>query len=380
MNKFKIPALIFAAVFVVSAAALFMFIKKDISEQPATEVTPPAWVHKEGSSGKQAVNETVTAAQPEVKEEEVAEPVPAQPEPQKQVNATAPDPVKEPEPAPIAKKVEEFKETLVNEIFLDNLAQYIADSYQPAGSLPHNPEKGYSTASFKGINTYFGLNLHGLMPEAKSLSSARESIWAELLTPKYISGLYGKYGTTLLDLVEEKGIMAEREFAAGATSEKRGLTTGQRAEMFRTCAKPLRHTAAVLTAVAENRDLLQAMDSYLKAEKRVEIANGLFQVDLNQAENSDSENARNKAAFSAKELKEAITIREKIKTGITTKIEVSYKGTDKDLNDSFYVAKWVFRRAGKNRKHLASILAGSKVLDSLADQMDKRAALIAKSE
>ncbi|WP_432735777.1 hypothetical protein [Maridesulfovibrio sp. FT414] len=391
MKKFKIPVLIFAAVFVISAAALLYFIKKDIGGQPDTEVAPPAWVHENGSSGKQpisgkivksgdqltkpaqtaqgnnslpATTETPQAAGQPAAEEKTSEPG---------TNQTTPG---EESKGPIVKTLEEIRATIVTEVFMDSLAAYIADSYQPAGSLPHNPAKGFSTASFKGINTHFGLNLRGLMPEAQSLDTARQNIWAEVLSPGTLARLYETDSKTLLDLVEEKGIIAERKFVEGATFELRELTTAQRAEMFRASALPLRHAAAVLTAIAENRDLLQALDGYFKAEKRVDIANGVFQADLSQSQNSNSVNARNKAAHSGQVLKDAITVREKIKVGVTEKIKAFCSGPCDSPNDLFYIAKWVFRRTKDNEKRIESILAGCKLLNDLAVQMEKRADLV----
>lgn len=386
MNKFKIPSLIFAAVFVVSAIALLIFIKQDVSQDPDIKVDAPAWIHEEGSSGKQPISGKVaksgnmkikTANNSSATNTSTAQSASNGPNNKttSEIN-TANNNTQE---STISKTIDKIQKAIITEIFLENLAKYIAENYQPAGSLPHTPQKGYSSASFKSINTYFGLNLHGLMPEAQSLVNARKSIWAEFLSPGTLNMLYETDSADLLDLVEEKGILAERKFAMeGGTFELRELTQKQRAEMFQVSTVPLRHVAAVLTSITENRDLLQAMDSYIKAEKRVDIANGVFQADLDQAHNTTSVNAKNKATHSGKVLKDAITVREKIKTGITDKIKAFCSGPCEKPNDSFYIAKWVFRRTKDNEKRIESILSGCKILNKLADAMTKRAELIEK--
>jgi len=75
-------------------------------------------------------------------------------------------------------------------------------------------------------------------------------------------------------------------------------------------------------------------------------------------------------------LKDAITVREKIKTGITDKIKAFCSGPCEKPDDSFYIAKWVFRRTKDNEKRIESILSGCKILNNLAVQMEKRAVLI----
>ncbi|WP_320169442.1 hypothetical protein [Maridesulfovibrio sp.] len=383
MSRFKIIVLIFTAVFVISAAVLFFFIKQNMEGQPGTTVSPPAWVNENGSSGMHPVSGKVVRSGAELNRTEQ----------DKESNATAPavqgsiqenatpgkSEAETKAEAGTKKIVEELRKNIITEVFLDNLASYIADSYQPAGSLPFKPVRGYSSASFKGINTHFGLNLNGLMPEAKSLSTARAEIWSELLSPGVLTQLSETYGPPLLDLIEEKGIMTEREFIEGDAKEVRGLTSAQRAEMFRASAQPLHHAASVLAAIAENKDLLQALEGYFKAEKHVDIANGIFQADLNQSQNSGSVTARNKAEHSGKVLKDAITVREKIKTGITKKIQVLCPDHKDSADDYFYIAKWLYRRTRNNDKAIKSIQNGCSILNGFAEQLEKRADLIEKT-
>lgn len=381
MNKFKIPALIAAAVLVISAAALFIFIKKDAIPPEGDEVNAPAWIHEEGSSGKLPISDSVDLS-PKVSEKKDAGKTAqtnktSTTDSNKPVKQTAATPKTE---TPLAKTTQKLRDKIVTEVFLENLADYIADNYQPTGSLPHRPDKGYSSASFKSIITYFGLNLHGLMLEAKSIETARKAIWTQLLSAGTLSSLYDTYSDNLLNLIEEKGILAERSFAvAGDAVETRELTTSQRAEMFRTSAVPLRHVAAVLTAIAENNDIVQAMDSFIKAQKRVESANAIFQLDLHQSRNSDSTSAQNKAVHSGQILKDAITVREKIKNGISQKIKAFCTGPCETPDDAFYISQWFFRRVKENDKRIEGILSGVKSLNSLARKMEKRADLIKKA-
>ncbi len=385
MNKFKVPMLIFAAVFVVSAAALFFFIKKDIGAKIEDEVSPPAWVHENGSSGKHPVSGKIvksgeqlntTVSLPTNSSSLASAEIEKKKTPVEATGKTEEAPTAIIDGNTLKKSISEIREKIVTDIFLDNLAAYIAENYHPAGTTPNNRTKGFSSVTFKGISTHFGMNLNGLMPEAQSINAARKNIWAELLAPGILSKLYDSDSKTLLNLIEEKGIIAERKFVEGETYEVRELSRSQRAEMFRTSASPLRHTSSVLTAISENRDLMQAMDSYFKAEKRVEIANGIFQMDLNQSQKSNSITARNKAAHSGKILKDAITVREKIKIGITDKIKAFCSGHCDGPDDSFYIAKWVYRRTKDNEKRIESILSGCRLLESLATQMEKRAEMI----
>ncbi|NDV28509.1 hypothetical protein [Desulfovibrio sp. JC010] len=385
MNKFKIPALIFAAVFVASAAALFFYVKKDLGEKTGVEVEAPAWVNEDGSSGKMPVSGKVaksgnsiktTPEQPASEKNSTADAAPAESKSSKGKETNSADKTAQ---APLEKAVDKLKASIITEVFLDNLAQYVADSYHPTGSLPYKAKQGFSSASLKGINMHFGLNLRGLMPEAQNLVTARKSIWDYLLAPGKMEELSKADTGTILDLIEEKGVLAERKFVEGDSFSVRELTRKQRAEMFRVSAQPLRHVAAVLKAVADNPDLIQALDSFAKAEKRVDSANGIFQLDLDNSHNSKSESTRSKAAHSGKLLKEAITIREKIKTGITQKINAYCAGQCDKPDDAFYIAQWVFRRVGNDEKRLKSIAAGSDTLVNIADQMKRRADAIEKS-
>ncbi|WP_320175062.1 hypothetical protein [Maridesulfovibrio sp.] len=381
MNKFKIPAIIFAVVFVASAAALYFYVQKDLGEKSDLEVNAPAWVNKNGSSGKLPVSDKVAKSGDSIKPalENKTEPIPPKDDRAIADSKTEASAANKTEQSPVQKTVDKIKDTIITEVFLDNLAQYIADSYHPAGSLPYKSQKGFSSASFKGVNMHFGLNLRGLMPDAENLVTAQKSIWSYLLTPGKLTVLSKSESGQLLDLIEEKGILAERTFAEGDSSSLHELTREQRAEMFRTNSQPLRHVASVLKAVADNPDLLQALDSYIKAEKRVDSANGIFQLDLDNSRNTQSESAKNKAAHSGKILKEAITIREKIKSGITQKIKSYCAGECDKPDDSFYIAQWIFRRVHNDEKKLKAIADGGEALSYLADKMVERAEAIEKS-
>ncbi|MFW5499220.1 MULTISPECIES: hypothetical protein [unclassified Maridesulfovibrio] len=381
MNKFKIPAIIFAIVFAASATALYLYVQKDLGEKTGVKVDAPEWVNKDGSSGKLPVSGKVAKSGTSIKTgmENTTEPAPKKDDIKITEKAPIASTANKTEQSPVEKVVDKIKETIITEVFLDNLAQYIADNYHPAGSLPYKAQKGFSSASFKGINMHFGLNLRGLMPEAENLITARESIWSYLLTPGKLAALSKSETGQLLDLIEEKGILAERKFAEGDSFSLRELTREQRAEMFRSNSQPLRHVAAVLKAVADNPDLLQALDSYIKAEKRVDSANGIFQLDLDNYRRIKSESSKSKAAHSGKILKDAITIREKIKTGITQKIKSYCAGKCDKPDDSFYIAQWIFRRVHTDEQKLKAITAGSEALSYIADKMIGRAEAIEKS-
>ena len=384
MNKLKIPALIFTAVFIVSAAALFFYVKKDLGDKTGVTVDAPAWVNKNSSSVKRSVNDKVAKSgnriKPAPEENKTAEVKPESITDEKTStekmivkaeNSTAQNSVE--------KAVEAIKETIVTEVFLDNLAQYVADNYYPAGTLPYKAKSGFSTASFKSINMHFGLNLRGLMPEAQNLVTARKDIWSYLLTPNKLAELSKSETDQFLDLVEEKGILAERKFIEGDSFSMRELTRTQRAEMFRISAQSVRHVAAVLKAVSDNPDLVQALDSYIMASNKVESANGIFQLDLDYSHETQTESARKRVSHSGKLLKEYITIREKIKSGIVDKIKSYCAGQCDKPDDIFYIAKWVFRRVKNDEKRIKSIGSGSEILSGIAVKMDNRADAIERS-
>ncbi len=376
MKNFKLPIIIFVIVFVISTAAFIFFINRDSEKNITDKVDAPAWIHENGSSGRLPITAEV-----------VNPPVAAEQNATANNNSTASNDdkgttsksqnVTKAESSTLAEKVSKIKDSIITNVFLENLAGYVADNYQPANSLPYNPAHGYSSASFKGINTYFGLNLMGLMPEADNIISARKSIWKNILSQGTLSKEYAKYHEPLMDLIEEKGITAEKKFVLSeGRTEVRSFTTKERAEMFSVSAAPLRHVAAVLTSIAENPDIIQAMDGYIKAEKRVESANALFQSELAKSNYSQSVVAKNKAAHAGKILKDAITVREKIKTGISNKIKSFCTGPCDTPEDSFYIAKWVFRRVKRDQSRIESILSGSKLLSKLANQMKARAEAI----
>ncbi len=375
MNKFKLPIIIFAAVFVISAAALVFFINKDTEKQEDEKVEAPAWIHEEGSSGRLPIV-TKIAQSPTATPSSAKDSAPTA----NKTTVTKTKNSSESKGSTVAKVVKKIKQDIITDVFINNLAEYIANNYQPAGSMPFTPKAGYSSATFKGINTHFGLNLMGLMPNADNIISARKNIWETLLAPEALTNSYSNYHSILLDIIEEKGITAEKYFATeGQGTELRSLTAKERAEMFRVSATPLRHVSAVLTAIAQNPDIIQAMDGYIKAEKRVESANSIFQQSLTNSNFTKTLTAKNKTSHAGEILKDAIMVREKIKDGITDKINTFCIGPCDKPADAFYIAQWVFRRVNTNESRIDSILSGSKILSKFAGQMEKRAEAIQKN-
>ncbi len=376
MKNFKLPIIIFVIVFIISTAAFIFFINRDSEKNITDKVDAPSWIHENGSSGRLPITAEVVNPPVEAKQNATANNTGTAPNADNETTSKSQN-VTKTESSNLAEKVTKIKDSIITNVFLENLAGYVADNYHPANSLPYKPAHGYSSASFKGINTYFGLNLMGLMPEADNIISARKSIWENILSQGMLSTAYENYHESFMDLIEEKGITSERKFAVGGEgSEIRSLTAKERAEMFSVSAAPLRHVAAVLTSIAENPDIIQAMDGYIKAEKRVESANAVFQSELTKSNYSQSVAAKNKASHAGKILKDAITVREKIKTGISNKIKSFCTGPCDSPADSFYIAKWVFRRAKGDQNRIGSILTGSKLLSKLANQMEARAEAI----
>ncbi|WP_027179694.1 hypothetical protein [Maridesulfovibrio bastinii] len=372
MKNLKLPLIVFAIVFVVTAGVLFFVLKPGSNDRAQEKPEAPGWVNNDGSSGKIKVgdglptfkfkNATEKPEEKNIKEE---------PQPEKTEQKTE---EKAEEVAPKVSPIIAF----VSDIFLDNLAEYTVDHYYPAGALPKTPSNDISTVSFKSICNYFGLNLRGLISEAPSLLAARREIWKKLLTPGNIQKIYDAHSDRFIDLLEEKSITAEKKFSDGATRETRSLTKAERVNLFRVSAKPLRQTAVILNTIASNSDLVKAMDGYVKAQKRVETSNAVFQTALSEAESDSNVTTRNKATHAGKLLKSAIVVREKIKSGIIEKIN-SLCGGKCDSADSFYAAKWVYRRTRHNNEALKSILSGADLLSRLADKMDKRAEMISKN-
>lgn len=372
MKNFKLPIIIFTGVFVIAAAAFIFFINQG-AEKKVDNVEAPSWIHENGSSGRLPI--TATVMNPAELNSTANNTKSASTEDKASLSGSKN--TTETKTTQLAETVAKVKDSIITNIFLENIAGYVANSYQPANSLPFKPEHGYSSASFKGINTHFGLNLMSIMPEADNIISARKSIWDNLFSNGMLLKAYENDHENFLDLIEEKGISAEKEFTVdGGGSEVRPFTSKERAEMFSVSAVPLRHVAAVLTSIAENPDIIQAMDGYIKAEKRVESANAVFQKELAESNSSDSVVAKNKTSHAGKILKDAITVRERIKDGISNKIKSFCTGPCAEPDDSFYIAKWVFRRVKGNQNRIESILSGSKLLSKLANQMEARAEAI----
>lgn len=377
MNKFKLPLIVFSIVFIATAGILFYTFNKEMPQKGIEEAHAPGWVNNDGSSGRIELGEVPTfnmKSEVENKTKETTAATTSRSEAKKQ-NETAEKQVATEKNAD-ADKQEPQGLKIVTDIFLNNLAEYTVSCFYPAGALPRSPTHDITTITLRSINNYFGLNLRGLVSEAPSLLSARDEIWKTLLTPGNMQTAYDSYSDRFIDLLEEKGITAERKFSTGAVKQTRSLTTAERISLFRVSAIPLRQTAMILNTIASNSDLIKAMDGYIKAQLRVESANAVFQNALSESNSIGSVSSKNKATHAGKLLKEAITVREKIKNGISEKIN-SLCGGQCDSTESFYTAQWVYRRTRNSNYALKSILAGADLLSRIADKMEKRADLIA---
>lgn len=381
MSKFKLPLIVFSIVFIVTAGVLFYVLNKEMPEEAADKASAPGWVNKDGSSGRIELGEVPTfkVENATKKEKKAAEPNASTSAPATQDTAR-----QEKDTQKVENKTAEKKDDkprgldIVTDFFLESLAEYTISNYHPAGSLPNTPARDMTSVSLRSINTHFGLNLRGLASDAPSIISAREEIWKNLLNPGNLQTAYDSYSDNFIDLLEDKSIIVERKFSTGGTRETRALTKEERINLFRVSARPLRQTAAILNTVASDSDLIKAMDGYIKAQRRVDSANAVFQKALAESNSHGTVAAKNRASHAGKLLKDAITVREKIKNGISEKIK-SLCGGECDVQDSFYAAQWVYRRTKDNRHALKSILAGADLLSRLADKMEKRATLISRN-
>lgn len=268
-RKFPLTAAVLLVL--VLAAALFFFTRHEEETAPGgPSLTAPA------------LNAPVVSGPPAGMEE---------------ANASAPRPAR-----PTEDKV-------VGSAFVEGLADYLVSHYHPAGSGGDPQSPAASTASFKGVSQTWGQGLQGLNFQNRDLGQARQEIFAYVMGPGMVRGLYDLYVDYFLEALEDRALSTEKAVSLpDGTSAQRPLTTAQTAEMLRLNAPKIQAMAATLRAIDGHPEMLKKLDRYTEADRRTLEANNRFQDLMSRKSPPEKDVVRLGTV-----LKQAIAAREQIK-------------------------------------------------------------------
>ncbi len=336
------------------AGAAFLLFKPG-TDQPEhrAEVTPPPveipkapdWV----ANGQDATPDYTPSTM---------EPKDATPSPE-----PAPAPKAKPVPEPVETVVEVREDAMVSLEFLDRLAAYVLDRFQPEAR--HG--KPASLVSFKGMNIRFGRDPQGFAVDQNNIRKARQAILDYVFTPRMVRTLYDQYAPAFVERLANMATGEDREYVVNGKKQTRVLDIPEASAMFRLNAHRLEQAATVLRTIAEDPALTELSGKYLQAAKAVERANARFQTLLaDEKEPGDA----------GERLKQSILQRERIKAEIVTLLKQACHSCEE--TDLFYLAMWSYRRTLDETEKLPVFAVSADCLDDLAQRFARKSEELGK--
>jgi len=282
-----------------------------------------------------------------------------------------------------------IKDFVVTSTFIQDLADYVIDHYQPPLTKDNPGENGTITVSFKSLNARYGLELIGLRHSAGNLKKAREEVLGKLMNPDLLQEAYDRYARTFADTLVDKARQTRNETLDG---DLQIMTDGQIAEMLRLNGEYVEDVSAVLEVLAEDPALPEQVKEYLRAEKEAVHANFVLNQEQNRfdvltqsrGQSDESEKvteqkisqAESRKKKAAENYRSALKKREQARQKLLEMIAAQSSDVDLEQHEILYIAEWVFRRLESGQGSEA-VKVASRLLNELADLFTARARALA---
>jgi hypothetical protein len=285
-----------------------------------------------------------------------------------------------------------IKDFVVTSTFIQDLADYVIDHYQPPLTKDNPGEAGTITVSFKSLNARYGLELIGLRHSADNLKKAREEVLGKLMNPDLLREAYERYAQTFVKALVDKARETRNETIDG---DLQTMTDGQIAEMLRLNSEYVDDVSAVLQVLARDPALTEQVEEYLRAEKKAVHANFVLNQEQNRydvltqsrGQSDESETvteqkisqAESRKKKAAENYRNALQKREQARQKLLEMIAAQSSDVDLEQHEILYISEWVFRRLDSGQGSEA-IEAASSLLDDLAGRFKARARALAPRE
>lgn len=252
---------------------------------------------------------------------------------------------------------EKSADQVLEEGFINNLAQMIFENYFPAQG-PGQPAR--FMLSFKMINMHYGTDFSDFKVDDRDILEARQEVMQYLFQPVVVDAAARIYGAQLIERIVHLAENRERLFPDGQDSEDRLLTRVETAELLRLFSRRLSYLAHVFERSATGDEVQDLVNDYLRTVDELrEVYFEYWQLD---EEDQELEGER-----LGMDIKSLIEKRENIREEILSRVAT----TDmlKAGHDYVYEAQWVYRRIRIDdfpRDSILSLANAGKMVSAMA--------------
>jgi hypothetical protein len=277
-------------------------------------------------------------------------------------NATAAEPA-----ANATMRAAEGAKDIVTPGFIEDLAEYAAANYHPAGTRNNAGSRGMSTLSFKKVNMRYGVDMTGLEVGTRNVDAAREKIFSLVLNPIILRTLYNFFADDFINALVEAGLSRTREFRTAEGFEERRLNRAQVREMLLIYSRMAQDVGLVFRSFAANPGLAEVMGEYMQAKARVHASYGEFAALEAQGRSGEALDRV------SEEIRTAIIRRENLKQEILHK--ATPRGPDFSLSQGevLDIVGWIHRRVFADPERHRSMGAMASLFQELSGDLEKTA-------
>lgn len=261
------------------------------------------------------------------------------------------------------------EDMVVRPAFIDDLAQWMVDNYQPSRS---SKGKGVLQVSMQAANLRYGAGMRGLYWIGDNLPKGRSEALQYVFTPSMLDALYRLYIDRFMEAMAQ----------AGDHPDGRGkpLSPEQRSDLYAQYAKRFQGIAGALGGIAAMPDLNARVDTLRKAAQDVVNANArysdlVFQQDKARESGNTAEAQRlaGQTQTAAAVYKEAVIKRERLRDAFAKSVGSNKAARLLDDETLVYVGMWIDRRVRDNRSKLDAASQASTIFDDLAKRFQQAA-------
>lgn len=259
------------------------------------------------------------------------------------------------------------EDTVVRSLFLQDLAQWMVQRYQPGKG------GGSVNMGVQSANQRYATSLRGITYRGEDLPSGREALFRYAFTPSMLRALYGLYVDRF---VEELG------HTAADPAQGKALNAEQIDDMYRAYATRFSALGALLDNISRMPDLRQQIEKFNKnAQKAVEIhsqiAEAVFALDeaREKGNSTQIQTAQLRVDGLNAHYLRAMNERSVAQQALVSSLRGTGGARSMDEDTVLFVGNWIERRMSKQPEAQRTAEVAAQILFDLARRLNQAASV-----
>ncbi len=276
-------------------------------------------------------------------------------------------------------------ERIITPYFIQDLASFILESYNPPLSIYNSSPQGRLDISLKALNARYGMELIGFKFKGNTLEKARREVLSHLMDPSTLRRQYSYYGKIFIEELIREAKNTTKTFKKDNKTYERPLSKQEIGELLNLLANYVGQLSSLFQVFGKDPFLEKRIGEFLAAEDRSMHCNYVLNQIVNkyrlaceelktkgQKDSPALEEIKKEREKAIRQYEDAIRERERLRQQIITIVTENKRDIGFSDSDILYICEWIYRRLQQG-KSISDILEISYILKDMENKLRAKA-------